>query len=90
MMLPIYDKVLQKSRSMKYKKLEEPRPKPLLKAASHRTGYAGSGSIQFWYVPEKRYALSSNSLKRSTNTNKFLLKIKNLQVSIKRTCTVPL
>lgn len=59
MMLPIYDKVLQKSHGMKYKKLEEPlvilaRTKPLLKAASHRTGCAGSCSIQFWYVPEKR------------------------------------
>lgn len=54
MMLPIYDKVLQKSHSMKYKnkfKLEGPlvilaRPKLLLKAASLRAGCAGSCSIQ--------------------------------------------
>lgn len=40
-MLPIYDKVLQQSHSMKHKKIEGllvilTRPKPLLKAASHK------------------------------------------------------
>lgn len=79
-MLPIYDKVLQKSHSMKYKnkfKLEGPLmilawPKSLLKVASLRAGCAGSCSIQFWYLPEKRYALSSNDC--------FLFPLKEVQI----------
>lgn len=91
MMLPIYDKVLQKSHSMKYKRLKRclvilARPKPLFKAASHRTDCVGSCSIQFWYLPEKKICIIikwvfSFSLRKSTNTNKLLLKIKYVLTS---------